>query len=248
MNGIISKLIIATTTLLLVVLAGCNPTPPADDSIYFVHSDHLNVPTVVTDKDKAIVWEGHRKPFGETEVTVATIEQPFRFPGQYYDNETGLHYNLMRDYDPRLGRYVQSDPIGLAGGISTYAYVGGNPLIFTDFMGLEPSPLPPERRRTRDCNSAEYSACSQICAGKGVESCKIPQTWRITRYKDGLAVWGWHDGPMSCSCNEPEESFCANNAGTCTFIIGLGICGIILTPWPDDLLIPVLIGGGAAAQ
>ena len=135
MNGIISKLIIVTTTLLLVALAGCNPTPPADDSIYFVHSDHLNVPTVVTDKDKAIVWEGHRKPFGDTEVTVATIEQPFRFPGQYYDSETGLHYNLMRDYDPRLGRYVQSDPIGLGGGVSTYGYGGQNPIMAYDPTG-----------------------------------------------------------------------------------------------------------------
>lgn len=135
MNGIISKLFIAMMTLLLVALAGCNPTPPVEDPIYFVHSDHLNVPTVVTDKNKAVVWEGHRKPFGETEVTVATIEQPFRFPGQYYDSETGLHYNLMRDYDPRLGRYVQSDPIGLVGGLNTYGYAYQNPLAYTDPTG-----------------------------------------------------------------------------------------------------------------
>lgn len=135
MNGIISKLIIATMTLLLVILAGCKQTTADPDTFYYVHSDHLNVPTVVTNKDKAVVWEGHRKPFGETEVTVATIEQPFRFPGQYYDQETGLHYNLMRDYDPRLGRYVESDPIGLTGGMNTYGYAGQNSIMAYDPNG-----------------------------------------------------------------------------------------------------------------
>jgi RHS repeat-associated protein len=83
------------------------------------------------------VWDAVRKPFGERTVAVGQVEVLLGFPGQYYDQETNNYYNYFRDYDPTTGRYLQSDPIGLGGGVNTYAYVNGNPVRFTDSLGLQ---------------------------------------------------------------------------------------------------------------
>ncbi|MGH8585164.1 MAG: RHS repeat-associated core domain-containing protein [Gammaproteobacteria bacterium] len=105
-------------------------------AIAYIHTDHLGTPESLTDQDQAIVWQAHHDPFGRATVTTQAVEHHLRFPGQYFDAETGLHYNYFRDYDPTLGRYLQSDPIGLAGGINTYAYVANNPLNLIDPEGL----------------------------------------------------------------------------------------------------------------
>lgn len=103
---------------------------------YYYHNDHLGTPQVMTDTSAAVVWQANYTPFGEADVVVETVTNNIRFPGQYYDEESGLHYNYFRDYDPELGRYIQSDPIGLAGGINTYGYVSGNPINLIDPSGL----------------------------------------------------------------------------------------------------------------
>jgi RHS repeat-associated protein len=103
---------------------------------FFVHTDHLGTPTLVTNGGKNVVADIEATPFGEAFIEYSTMTHNRRFPGQYKDDESGLHYNYFRDYDPSLGRYLQSDPIGLRGGLNTYAYVDSNPLTHTDPYGL----------------------------------------------------------------------------------------------------------------
>ncbi len=104
--------------------------------LYHVHTDHLGAPLALTDSSGTVQWKGSYDPYGNVTVEVNNIDQTQRFPGQRYSAETGLHYNYFRDYDPEIGRYLQSDPIGLNGGMNTYGYVGGNPVNFVDIVGL----------------------------------------------------------------------------------------------------------------
>lgn len=114
----------------------------ADGAVLAIHTDHLATPRLATAQDRSIVWRWSGDAFGATDADgdpdgdgiLVTINH--RFPGQYYDAESGLHYNLHRYYDPASGRYTSSDPIGLAGGLNTYSYAGANPLKYTDRRGL----------------------------------------------------------------------------------------------------------------
>ena len=116
------------------------------EAVAYYHNDHLGTPQVLTDSTGYVVWKGAYAPFGKVQISVATIENNFRFPGQYYDSETGHSYNYHRTYNPEIGRYNTADPIGLRGGINPYAYVAGNPINKIDLWGLQvviPVPPPP---------------------------------------------------------------------------------------------------------
>jgi RHS repeat-associated protein len=91
----------------------------------------------MTDESGTVVWRATYDPFGMATVTVNNVALNVRFPGQYFDAETGLHYNYYRYYEPSIGRYLTSDPIGLGGGLNIYAYVGGKPLKYFDLFGLD---------------------------------------------------------------------------------------------------------------
>ncbi|RTE86190.1 MULTISPECIES: RHS repeat-associated core domain-containing protein [Gammaproteobacteria] len=106
-------------------------------TLYYVHTDHLGRPEAITNSSKSVVWRAEPTTFGTRNVVSSSIGAfNIGFPGQYWDSEKQSWYNLNRDYDPETGRYLQSDPIGLAGGMNAYAYVEGNPLIFFDELGL----------------------------------------------------------------------------------------------------------------
>jgi RHS repeat-associated protein len=108
------------------------------EGAYYYIDNHLGAPQVITDDSGAVVWKAEYLPFGKVNISVAQVENNLRFPGQYYDAETGLHYNWNRFYDPETGRYISADPIGLDGGMNLFAYVGGNPIGKIDYKGLTP--------------------------------------------------------------------------------------------------------------
>jgi len=101
----------------------------------YLHTDHLLTQRLGTSDAQTIVWSWEGEAFGEA-TAQGPMEVNLRFPGQYFDSETGRHYNYFRDYDPGAGQYVQSDPIGLGDGPNTYGYAGGNPAAWLDPYGL----------------------------------------------------------------------------------------------------------------
>lgn len=153
-----------------------DPAPPTVDYIYVddllvavkssaqglhtVHTDHLGTPRKAFPFGTAQAswsWPFVGNPFGEIGATQSGLQLNKRFPGQYLDPETGLHYNYFRDYDPATGRYIESDPIGLWGGISTFSYVFNGPINWTDPSGLKvrmccrPADLPYPLSETNHC-------------------------------------------------------------------------------------------------
>ena len=113
-------------------------TVAANDEVFYHHNDHLMTAQWLSDEEGEVVWQGASLAFGETEMLLAMVDHRFGFPGQYRDMETGYSYNYFRDYDASTGRYIQSDPIGLGGGVNTFGYTFGNPVRFTDPEGKAP--------------------------------------------------------------------------------------------------------------
>ena len=103
----------------------------------WLHTDHLGTPILATTKEGQVSWKAIAASFGSTQIIEQDIEMNLRFPGQYFDAETGTHYNFHRDYRPNAGRYLQGDPIKLRGGINLFNYANGNPLVKLDSMGLK---------------------------------------------------------------------------------------------------------------
>ncbi len=112
------------------------------DGVYYIHTDHLTTPRQIEDVQGEVVWAWNVETFGDNAPdedprnTGTSFQFNLRMPGQYFDAETGLHYNYFRDYDPSTGRYIKSDPVGLEGGLNTYAYVSSNPVGAVDPYGL----------------------------------------------------------------------------------------------------------------
>ncbi len=135
--------------------------------VHYVHADHLGTPRAITEPGSGTeVWRWESDPFGRAEANEdpdgngQAFAYNLRFPGQYYDAETGKHYNYFRDYDPSTGRYIESDPIGLDGGLNRYSYSRNSPTKFNDPSGLSPACV-----CTVECSSVPLTAvvfCTKV--------------------------------------------------------------------------------------
>jgi len=137
---------------------------------------------------------------------LGAFDLPLRLPGQYFDNETSLNYNSLRDYDAHVGRYIESDPIGLDGGLNTYVYLDSNPLADADFYGLIKGTMKGFRRQP--CPAKERAQCADDCKAQG----KVMKTCMVTRgvhwiVQGGTPVQELYTvpGSMSCDCVECEK-------------------------------------------
>ncbi|MEX5550371.1 RHS repeat-associated core domain-containing protein, partial [Pseudomonas pergaminensis] len=113
---------------------------PKETKPYHYQLDHLGTPQELTAPDGEIVWSAHYRAYGEiTRLDIGKVDNPLRFQGQYFDQESGLHYNRHRYYNPDVGRYLTQDPVKLAGGVNAYQYVP-NPTGWVDPLGLSRCP------------------------------------------------------------------------------------------------------------
>lgn len=122
-----------------------NVTTQTQNTTFFIYTDHLDTPREIRSYANQTRWTWYPEqaeafganPPNDDPQGLGTFTYNLRFPGQLYDAATQLSYNYYRDYNPRTGRYITSDPIGLEGGINTYGYVDGNPLWYVDPEGLD---------------------------------------------------------------------------------------------------------------
>ncbi|MBU2714258.1 RHS repeat domain-containing protein, partial [Zooshikella harenae] len=158
-----------------------------------------NTPRRATNTEGNIVWAWYSDAYGVGQVADnpdgdgQSVTLNLRFPGQYYDAESGLFYNYFRDYDPSSGRYLESDPIGLKGGLNTYGYVGGNPVKYIDQFGLAYSPMGEHgipRESNDDCGCLAKAFGFETAAGAGMAVAGAPIIPYPRKGVDGKASTG----------------------------------------------------------
>jgi len=180
-------------------------------SIFYIHTDHLNTPRRITRRSTSdVVWSWDSDPSGaalpnENASGLGAFGFNLRFPGQYFDAETGLNYNMARDYDSAVGRYLESDPIGLRGGANTYAYVRNNPLSRIDPRGLQEIEIPGYERPDNARESAGFldgdweKECASWSCPSSTTQCRINDDRKPTDFIP--AARSPEDAPSGCTCS-----------------------------------------------
>lgn len=182
-----------------------------DDEIYHYHLDHLGTPRELTNEQGKIVWKVKYKTYGNVALKeTEEIENNIRFQGQYFDEETGLHYNRHRYYNPNTGQFINQDPIGLLGGINSYQYVP-NPTGWVDPLGLMCKEIPDDYDIMGDYHTGEHGFRNPdgdpnetITIFRGVHS-DHPDYNNALQGKS--VPWGGHSDPLKHNLGENKSEF-----------------------------------------
>ncbi len=184
--------------------------------LYYFLNDHLGTPQQLVSTDGEVVWQAAYLLFGKAQLLIEQVGNNIRFPGQYFDNETGLHYNWNRYYDPETGRYISADPIGLRGGINLYSYVQNDPVNAVDPWGLWPKwkGFQPQYPNTKE-------GCKQSCKDQGLEYASF------TRISDnsGMCVCREKTCEEQQQSEKPKEPDFSNTPESCAMQLATCLSG-----------------------
>ncbi len=150
-----------------------------DNNIFRIFASQENAPRVITDESGKVVWRWSSTPFGEKQPDESPDGNDFnfsynlRYPGQYHDTETGLNYNFHRYYQPLIGRYLQSDPTGLEGGLNSYVYTDNNPITRIDINGHKYT------KTITNFNIQINASIAVFGAANAAQGWNLVHTWRL---------------------------------------------------------------------
>lgn len=189
------------------------------DDVWFYHCDHLGTPQEMSDHTGAIIWKAEYKAWGECRAEKAKssffenseiISNNIRFQGQYFDEETGLHYNRYRYYSSYVGRYVSKDPIGLLGGFNTHTYAS-NPIGYTDKLGL--------RNNVNGFGSADAAAKAALNKYNPMSK-YLNREYGGIIYKNCKGDYGYTEGRLGTGRTAPSMATTKSRMPKCAKIVG----------------------------